>query len=674
MKPLRLLRSTLVAGRFRQAWLLAGWLAAHAAAGAAAPQPELTDQPLDQLLDVEVSGASKFTLRMSESAAAATVITADEIRALGHRTLADVLRTVRGVTVTSDRTYAYLGVRGVSAPGDYNTRALLLIDGNRVNDTVYEQALLGGEFPLDIDLIERVEFLPGQGSAVHGANALFGVINVVTRHPQSVAPAEAALSLDAGHARRLRLSGSRPLGDGGVLLSATRLRMDGSDVRYTGVDPAGAGGAIGSSGDGISRRTDHERRDQLFLRYAGPELSTTLVHSDRTKGLSAASGTVFGDPANAYTDRLTLADIGLQRPIDALSRWKLRLYAGRYHFIGDYVLDSAPRLLNRDRADSRWWGVEGDVFTERLDDHKLVIGADLQFSPRRDQSNADIDPATVYLDDHRRGKRYGLYVEDQWTVTPTFALTAGLRHDHSSGDGGRSSDTADSPRLAAVWRASGPVTLKVIHGRAFRPANAFESYYATPTGNGYKANPALRHEQVRGNEVVLQVQPSPATRWTASAYSNRSRDLLLQSVDPADGLLVYDNAGALHSHGIELEVERVWDGGLHLRANYSRQSVTGSPAPVAAQLAKAIAIVPLAGGWRLASQTLLVSRRGVVPGFGTTDLTLSTQLRGGWARLSFSVRDLFDRRPVEPGADSVRQPMTPQDGRTLGAQIELRYD
>lgn len=664
----------MVARRFRPAWLVAGWLAVHVAAGNAAAPAELTDRPLDQLLDVEVSGASKFTLRMSESAAAATVVTADEIRALGHRTLADVLRTVRGVTVSSDRTYAYLGVRGVSAPGDYNTRALLLIDGNRVNDTVYEQAVLGGEFPLDIDLIDRVEFLPGQGSAVHGANALFGVINVVTRHPQSVAPVEAALSLDAGNARRLRLSGSRPLGDGGVLISATRLRMDGSDVRYTGLDPASAGGAIGPSGEAVSHRTDHERRDQLLLRYAGPEVSATLIHSDRTKGLTAASGTVFGDPANLYADRLTLADIGLQRRIDALSHWKLRLYAGRYNFIGDYVTETAPRLLNRDRAESRWWGIEGDVFTERLDDHKLVIGADLQFSPQRDQSNADVDPSTVYLDDHRRGKRHGLYVEDQWTLTPTFALTAGLRHDHSSGDRGRSNDTANSPRLAAVWRASEPVTLKFIHGRAFRPANAFESYYATPTAGGYRANPALRHEQVRGNEVVLQVQSSPATRWTASAYSNHSSDLLLQSVDPADGLLVYNNAGAMRSRGIELEAERVWDGGLHLRANYSHQSVSGSPAPVAAQLAKAIAIVPLAGGWRLGSQTLLVSRRGVVPGFGTTDLTLSTQAFSSRMRLSFSVRDVFDRRPAEPGGDSVLQPMTPQDGRSLGAQIELRYD
>jgi hypothetical protein len=67
----------MVARRLRPAWLMAGWLALHAAAGAAAAPAELTDRPLDQLLDVEVSGASKFTLRMSESASAATVVTAD---------------------------------------------------------------------------------------------------------------------------------------------------------------------------------------------------------------------------------------------------------------------------------------------------------------------------------------------------------------------------------------------------------------------------------------------------------------------------------------------------------------------------------------------------------------------------------------------------------------------
>src|SRR4051812_41682626 len=79
------------------------------ARAAAPPDSDLAGAGLDALLDLEVTGTSKFSLRMSESASSVTVITAEQMRALGHRTLADVLRSVRGVVVSSDRTYNYLG-------------------------------------------------------------------------------------------------------------------------------------------------------------------------------------------------------------------------------------------------------------------------------------------------------------------------------------------------------------------------------------------------------------------------------------------------------------------------------------------------------------------------------------------------------------------------------------
>jgi hypothetical protein len=140
-------------------------LAIHAlSAGAAAtsePGPaQLADLPLDDLLNLQVTGASRTAQRRSEAAGSVTVITAAEIKALGYRKLADALRTVRGLNVVYDRTYSYLGVRGFFAPGDYNTRVLLLIDGNRVNENLYDMAFIGTEAPIDIDLVERIEFIP----------------------------------------------------------------------------------------------------------------------------------------------------------------------------------------------------------------------------------------------------------------------------------------------------------------------------------------------------------------------------------------------------------------------------------------------------------------------------------------------------------------------------------
>src|SRR5687767_13325484 len=110
----------------------------------AAPSPaddQLTDLALEDLLKVKVYAASKFLQEAAQAPASVSVISADEIRNHGYRTLADILRSVRGFYVTYDRDYSYVGVRGFSRPGDYNGRVLLMVNGHRLNDTIFEQAL-----------------------------------------------------------------------------------------------------------------------------------------------------------------------------------------------------------------------------------------------------------------------------------------------------------------------------------------------------------------------------------------------------------------------------------------------------------------------------------------------------------------------------------------------------
>src|SRR6185295_4844201 len=118
------------------------------------------------------------------------IVTADEIKKFGHRTLAEVLRSVRGIYVTYDRNYANFGIRGFDRPGDFNTRVLLLVDGHRMNDNLYDSALLGSEATLDLDLIDRVEVIRGPSSSIYGNSAFFGVINIITRRGGQIDGAE----------------------------------------------------------------------------------------------------------------------------------------------------------------------------------------------------------------------------------------------------------------------------------------------------------------------------------------------------------------------------------------------------------------------------------------------------------------------------------------------------
>ena len=136
---------------------------------------------LDSLLAQPVQSAAKYTQTMTEAAAAVTIITADDIRRYGYRTLEDILRRVPDLYTSYDRNYTYLGVRGFSRPTDYNDRVLLLVNGHTTNEAVNGSAGLGTEQVLDPDAIERVEVVQGPGSALYGTGAMFASINIVTK-------------------------------------------------------------------------------------------------------------------------------------------------------------------------------------------------------------------------------------------------------------------------------------------------------------------------------------------------------------------------------------------------------------------------------------------------------------------------------------------------------------
>src|ERR1700681_1388886 len=98
--------------------------------------PDLAGPDLRELSEIHVDtvyGVSKFLQKLLQAPSAVSIVTSDQIRKYGYRTLADVLRSVPGLYVTNDRNYSYLGVRGFDHSGEYNSRILILIDGHRMN-------------------------------------------------------------------------------------------------------------------------------------------------------------------------------------------------------------------------------------------------------------------------------------------------------------------------------------------------------------------------------------------------------------------------------------------------------------------------------------------------------------------------------------------------------------
>lgn len=633
---------------------------------ALAAGPDLTSLPLEQLLTIDVYSASKYVQDGAAAPALVTVISAAEIRAHGWRTLADIARSVRGQYVSYDRNYSYLGARGFLRPGDYNTRFLLLVDGNRVNDAVYDQAPLGAEFPLDLELVERVEFVPGPGSSIYGSNAFFGVVNVVTKKPGALSGNRAALEAGSAGARRASVTKSwHGAGGADFLVAASASRSDGRDLYYRAFDTP-------AQNHGVAEGRDRERGKRLFASAAAGPWKLTLMHATRLKGVPTASfAQPFNDGRSATTDTQNYVNGAWRARVGQAAELNARLFWGSYDSVGDYVIDDAARGIYHDGSAARWWGAEVSVLCTRIAGHTLLAGLDFQHDYRLHQFTFNRAPFEMFLDDRRSARRGGLYLQDEIALGTGSRLNLGLRYDVYSGTSG-----VLSPRAALIHALTPATTVKAIFGSAFRAPNAYERFYAYPGAAGQLSNPELRRETIASSELALVRQLGARRRFTASVFNNVVAGLI--TLTPGTPQARFDNGARVRVRGLEFEYEQRWHSGAALRTSYSRTRVERQVNAPAA-LAKLNLAAPLGErGWRAALDAQYVGRRATLAGGAAGAFWLANvnlvQARL-WRNVDFSVGvyNLFDRRYVDPGAPEHRQDTIEQDGRSVRARIGYAF-
>jgi len=114
---------------------------------------------LEELLNVRISTAVKYEQTIREAPASVTIITSEDIERYGYRTLDEVLMSVRGFYTRNDRNYVYMGVRGLSRPGDYDNRILVLVNGHTLNENIYGAPFFGTDLGMNLAVIERIEIV-----------------------------------------------------------------------------------------------------------------------------------------------------------------------------------------------------------------------------------------------------------------------------------------------------------------------------------------------------------------------------------------------------------------------------------------------------------------------------------------------------------------------------------
>lgn len=637
-----------------------------------APAPGLVDLPLEALMNVEVVSASKFRQSSLEAPAAVTVVTADDIRAHGYRTLSELLRSVRGFHVSYDRNYEHVGVRGMLAPGDYSSRVLVLVDGLRTNDPVYNASATGDDFVLDMSLVDRVEVVRGPGSSVYGSSAYFAVVNVITKPTSALGGLQvSALGESFGTSSFRATLGRTTPGGVSAVLSASRFHREGRDLYFREFDSP-------QTNNGLVSGLDTTTTTRLFGRLGYKGVTVTAMRSDRERGLPAAHyGVAFGDPRDRWNDVLDLVDATAGHDLGGGWSADGRLFYGHYGSRGDMPFGPGQPTLHT-LANGKWWGGELKT-TGQVGRHKLIAGAEFQDNLRVDQISRDLYvPSRIYQDDRRSSTVLGLYAQDEVALTSGLRLNLGLRYDRYSAVGG-----VVNPRAALIWNPDARTTLRAFYGTAFRAPNAYELYY--DDGAAYKAaSQALEPEKIQTYELVLDRALGPY-HLTASAYMNKLRDLISQIIDPADGRLVFGNEGGTRTRGVELLVERGWANGAKVRASYARQvsydRATGlGLADSPEHLVKANAIAPvfrdkarLGVEAQYASGRLTLSGGSVAP-YLVTNLTVTTdRLLPGGVSLSAGVWNLFDTRYADPAGRDLRQDAIPQDGRSVRVALSRTF-
>ena len=654
-------------------------------AGAAAPpeqdQGALMEMDIDDLRKIKVAtvyGASKYEQKVTEAPSSVSIVTAEDIKQYGYRTLADILRSLQSFNVTYDRNYHYAGVRGFGRPGDYNTRILVLVDGIRINDNVYDCVLLGSDFVIDVDTIYRVEVIRGPGSSLYGSNAFFAVVNIITkrgRHLNGLEVSGAAASYDTYYGRATY--GQQFQNTADVILSGSLYDSDGQTLYFKEFDQRNPLSDPRATPDGITEHTDYDRYRKYFLKLAYYDFTLEGAYVSRTKGLSAASFDIdFNDPRNKTLDRRAYWDLKYERSVTSRVGVMGRLYAGEYDYTADLLYSG---IRNKDFGVSAWWGGEVKVTVSDIASQKIIAGAEYRENTVQKQYNVDENPFAVYLDDSRSSTIWAAYIQDAITLSPALSLSAGVRYDDYGTFGGTT-----NPRLALIASPAETSVFKLLYGTAFRAPTDYELRYYLDSVQ--KPNPELKPELITTYELVYEQYVGRNNRFSASVFRYIMKDSVSLTVDPADTLLMYGNVSKIESTGFELTQEGAGTNGFKERVSYSFQksknAFTGEPLSNSPEhMIKANVLAPLGSDNVTAGlEEQYTSARKTPPPHGgdagsffITNLTVFSQKLAAGLEASASVYNLFDRKYGDPGSTEHAQDTIEQDGRNYRFKVTYHF-
>lgn len=480
--------------------MVAFWLWLAGLAGT--PRPMAAQQVR---ADTVVVTASADPVPFDSLARTVTVLTRDEIRSLPVRSLAELLDYTAAVDVRSRGPY---GVQAdFSIRGSSYSQVLVLVDGVRINDS--QTAHHNADLPIALEDIERIEILSGPGSALYGADAFGGTINIISARDGSGFRASGL----AGQFGTFEGSARLSVGRGGFRQSLS---------------------IFGSRSAGFMFDRDYRTAGFHARADVGGRTSLLAAYADKEFG---ANGFYGPSPSREWTNQALLS---AERRMHASARWQATLQAS-YRTHGDrFLWDTRRPGLYENRHRTHAFGLS--LKARRVLSQRLTLNFGGEAGGDR--------IASSNLGDHSYA-RASAFAELQLKLGNTANLYQGLRYDRYSVFG-----AATSPSLSLSWWARPRIRLRGSAGHAFRIPTFTELYYRDPNNEG---TPALKPERAWACEIGTDI--FPAARWRAAATVFARRDT--DAIDwirrsPAEKWRSA-NIGRFTSAGAELRLQRTFD-------------------------------------------------------------------------------------------------------------------
>jgi outer membrane receptor protein involved in Fe transport len=649
-----------------------------------------------------VSIAAGHPQVIADAPAVATVITQADIRETGASTLSQLLETVPALHVSVSPIFynsIYL-VRGIYSA--FNPHVLLMINGVPLTNLMFgNRGQVWGGMP--VENIARVEVIRGPGSAVYGADAFSGVINIITKTKDDINDTESGLRIGSFDTRDAWVLHG---GSFGKVDFAASLQLHTTDGQKSIIDADAQTQFDEMFGTSASLAPGSLNNQAKWL-----DTSLDMSHGKwrwrasyialRDMGTSAGAGEALDPQGRGEADRFlfettyhdpqfaTFWDTTFQASyFDVSNRGDLVIYPP-----GAFSGAFPDGVIGNPYVFERHIRLGGSAFYTGFSSHILRIGAggyygDLYKAEETKNYNPDgspigatinvTDTADIFIPQKTRRVYYG-YLQDEWHFYTDWSLTTGLRWDGYSDFG-----STINPRLALVWHTKYDLTTKFLYGRAFRPPSFAESFVVNnPVTLG---NPDLKPETIDTFEWVFDYHPSNRLNSKLSLFHYDMRDIIQFVPDPAPATtLTAQNLGEQSGHGFEWETAWNLSDSLKFMGNYAYQSAQDKKTKTDAGYAPQQQLYlrsdwRFAQNWRTTAQLSWVAdrkrvaedNRPPVDDYATFDLSLrwQTSLRD-W-EVSLIGNNIFDADAREPSPAPGRiSNDLPLAGRSLF--LEVRY-